>query len=88
SPGQSKGHGHAHEHPGAKPRHYSWHVSHNHNKLEKAKKGGHGHSHEDMGMNAMILHVIGDALGNVGVIVSALVIWLANWSGKYYADPA
>ncbi|KAI6708800.1 hypothetical protein PZA11_004277 [Diplocarpon coronariae] len=88
SPGQSKGHGHDHEHPGAKPRHHSWHVSHNHNKLEKAKKGGHGHSHEDMGMNAMILHVIGDALGNVGVIVSALVIWLANWSGKYYADPA
>lgn len=41
-----------------------------------------------MGMNAMILHVIGDALGNIGVIVSALVIWLTNWSGRYYADPA
>jgi solute carrier family 30 (zinc transporter), member 1 len=41
-----------------------------------------------MGMNAMVLHVIGDALGNIGVIVSALVIWLTTWSGRYYADPA
>ena len=74
-------------HP-TKPRHDSWHVTHNHNKPKKAAKGGHGHNHADMGMNAMILHVIGDALGNVGVIVSALVIWLTTWSGKYYADPA
>jgi zinc transporter 1 len=41
-----------------------------------------------MGMNAMILHVIGDALGNVGVIVSALIIWLTTWSSRFYADPA
>jgi len=38
-------------------------------------------------MNAMILHVIGDALGNVGVIISALIIWLTPWSGRFYADP-
>lgn len=76
-----------HSHP-TKPRHDSWHATHNHNKPKKAAKGGHGHNHADMGMNAMILHVIGDALGNVGVIVSALVIWLTTWSGKYYADPA
>jgi solute carrier family 30 (zinc transporter), member 1 len=41
-----------------------------------------------MGMHAMLLHVIGDALGNVGVIVTALIIWLTNWPGKLYADPA
>jgi len=76
-----------HSHP-PKPRHESWHASHNHNKPQKASKGGHGHNHADMGMNAMILHVIGDALGNIGVIVSALIIWLTTWSGKYYADPA
>lgn len=39
-------------------------------------------------MNAMILHVIGDALGNVGVIATALVIWLTDWPGRFYADPA
>lgn len=69
-------------------RHSSWHVTHNHNKPKKPSKGGHGHSHGDMGMNAMILHVIGDALGNVGVIVSALIIWLTTWPARFYADPA
>ncbi len=80
---------HDHEHGQTpKKRHDSWHVAHNHNKPKKPSKGGsHGHNHADMGMNAMILHVIGDALGNVGVIVSALIIWLTPWSGRFYADP-
>lgn len=67
------------------------HDSHNHSKPRgSGSKGGHGngHNHGDMGMNAMVLHVIGDALGNVGVIVTALIIWLTDWTGKYYADPA
>lgn len=66
----------------------SLHHTHNHNKPRKAGSSGHGHNHGDMGMNAMILHVLGDALGNVGVIITALIIWLTDWSGKYYADPA
>ncbi|KAK1984945.1 cation efflux protein [Colletotrichum cereale] len=66
----------------------SLHHEHNHNKERKKATGGHGHNHADMGMNAMVLHVIGDALGNVGVIVTALIIWLTEWSGRFYADPA
>lgn len=66
----------------------SLHLAHNHNKPRKEGSSGHGHNHGDMGMNAMILHVLGDALGNVGVIVTALIIWLTDWPGKYYADPA
>ncbi|CAN8101479.1 unnamed protein product [Discula destructiva] len=66
----------------------SLHHTHNHNKPRKEGSSGHGHSHGDMGMNAMILHVLGDALGNVGVIITALIIWLTDWPGKYYADPA
>ena len=31
--------------------------------------------------------MIGDAINNVGVIISALVIWLADYPGRYYADP-
>ena len=31
--------------------------------------------------------MIGDAINNVGVIVSALVIWFAHYPGRYYADP-
>ncbi|KFY67410.1 hypothetical protein V496_01601 [Pseudogymnoascus sp. VKM F-4515 (FW-2607)] len=59
------------------------HSNHNHSKTAKKAKGG-----TDMGTSAMILHVIGDALGNVGVIASALIIWLSPWSGRFYADPA
>ena len=49
--------------------------------------GGHGHSHGSMNMRALVLHVMGDALGNVGVIATGLVIWLSSWSWKYYFDP-
>ncbi|RDA89109.1 hypothetical protein CP532_2289 [Ophiocordyceps camponoti-leonardi (nom. inval.)] len=68
----------------------SVHDNHHHTQPRKAgsKGGGHGHSHADMGMNAMMLHVLGDALGNVGVIITALIIWLTDWPGKEYADPA
>jgi len=41
-----------------------------------------------MNMRAVLLHVIGDALGNVGVIATGLIIWLTSWSYKYYCDPA
>ena len=89
----SKGNGtnHAsHDHgrePSQRRRHDSWHADHNHNNPKKTSKST-GHSHGDMGMRAMVLHVIGDALGNVGVIVSALIIWLTDWPGRFYADPA
>lgn len=80
--GNSRGHG-------RKRRDSGLHDHHNHNKpRETQKSGGHSHNHADMGMQAMILHVIGDALGNVGVIVTALIIWKTEWSGRFYADPA
>jgi len=40
-----------------------------------------------MNMRALVLHVIGDALGNVGVIATGLIIWLTTWKYKYYCDP-
>ncbi|KAI1813403.1 cation efflux protein [Poronia punctata] len=66
------------------------HDNHHHAKPRSKSKGqqGHSHNHADMGMNAMVLHVLGDALGNVGVIATALVIWLTDWPGRFYADPA
>jgi len=46
------------------------------------------HSHGgSMNMRALVLHVLGDALGNVGVIATGLVIWKTSWSFKYYFDP-
>ncbi|KAI1365994.1 cation efflux protein [Xylaria arbuscula] len=64
------------------------HDDHHHTKPKSKSKKSHGHNHADMGMNAMVLHVLGDALGNVGVIATALVIWLTDWPGRFYADPA
>jgi Co/Zn/Cd efflux system component len=40
-----------------------------------------------MNMKALLLHVLGDALGNVGVIATGLIIWLTSWTFKYYCDP-
>ncbi|OAQ76052.1 zinc homeostasis factor 1 [Purpureocillium lilacinum] len=65
----------------------SVHDGHNHTMPRKPGSKVSGHSHADMGMNAMMLHVLGDALGNVGVIITALIIWLTDWPGKIYADP-
>lgn len=39
-------------------------------------------------MLGVLTHVIGDAINNVGVIFSALIIWKANGEGRYYVDPA
>lgn len=46
-----------------------------------------GHEH-DLGMMGVLLHVIGDASNNVGVIIAAVVIWKARFAARYYADPA
>jgi solute carrier family 30 (zinc transporter), member 1 len=40
-----------------------------------------------MNMKGILLHVLGDALGNVGVIATGLIIWLTSWNFKYYCDP-
>ncbi|OJJ46393.1 hypothetical protein ASPZODRAFT_96615 [Penicilliopsis zonata CBS 506.65] len=40
------------------------------------------------GMMGALVHVIGDAANNLGVMAAALVIWLAHYDGRYYADPA
>ncbi|KAL1303664.1 hypothetical protein AAFC00_007018 [Neodothiora populina] len=63
------------------------HKSHNHAKPKDQGKGGHGHSH-DLNMRGVFLHVMGDALGNIGVIVTALFIWLTDYSWRFYFDPA
>jgi zinc transporter 1 len=63
------------------------HTEHKHSKPKEQGKGGHGHSH-DLNMRGVFLHVLGDALGNVGVIASALIIWLTSYSWRFYSDPA
>ncbi|KAH7883677.1 cation efflux protein [Phlebopus sp. FC_14] len=53
-------------------------------------KHAHDNSHAcggSMNMRALVLHVLGDALGNVGVIATGLVIWFTTWPYKFYFDP-
>lgn len=40
-----------------------------------------------LNMRGVFLHVLGDALGSVAVIISALVIWLSSWPERYIIDP-
>jgi zinc transporter 1 len=58
------------------------HASHMHI-LAKPKKHG-----MDLGILGVLIHVIGDAINNIGVIISALVIWLTHSPKRYYIDPA
>lgn len=68
------------------------HSKHNHNQEQDGHDGhghgggGHGHGH-DLNMRGVFLHVLGDALGNIGVIASALIIWQTTFPGRYYFDP-
>ena len=64
-------------------RHYSEStplINEDHAKLHKKKK-------KSMNMEGVFLHVLGDALGNVGVIITALFIWKTNYSWRFYSDP-
>ncbi|GKT45775.1 zinc metalloprotease ZmpB [Colletotrichum spaethianum] len=47
----------------------------------------HRHGGRDLGMLGVMIHVIGDAINNAGVIVAAVVIWKGNGDGRFYADP-
>ena len=57
-------------------------------------KSSHSHSHSvqkhkkmNLNLKAMMLHIIGDTLGSVGVIITALGIKFVNTSWIYYLDP-
>jgi len=47
--------------------------------------GGHGHADAGVSVRAAWLHIVADALGSVGAITSALLIWTLGWM---WADPA
>jgi cobalt-zinc-cadmium efflux system protein len=42
------------------------------------------HSHEDLNLKSVWLHVLGDTLSSVGVIISGIIIYFTGWT---YADP-
>ncbi|SPN98578.1 related to cation diffusion facilitator family metal ion transporter [Cephalotrichum gorgonifer] len=58
------------------------HHEHRHAGLSLAAPG------HDLGMMGVIVHVIGDAINNIGVMVAAIAIWKAKSEARFYADPA
>ncbi|CAG8176122.1 unnamed protein product [Penicillium salamii] len=96
--GHDHGHGHSHSHgdnssassvagdagntENGTEQVFAFHDNHRHNNHQPSKQG------YDLGMLGVLIHVIGDAANNVGVIISALVIWLTTYPNRYYADPA
>ncbi|OAX80328.1 hypothetical protein ACJ72_05342 [Emergomyces africanus] len=92
------GHGHGHGHQGAQgadaehdqnivrielEEHENVHENHRHaTNSNSIKKMSH-----DLGVMGVFLHVVGDAINNIGVIIAALVIWKTTHEGRYYADP-
>jgi zinc transporter 1 len=59
-----------------------WHADHHHAQRSFKAPG------RDLGMMGALLHVLGDALNNVGVIIAAAVIWFTSSPARFYADPA
>jgi cobalt-zinc-cadmium efflux system protein len=43
-----------------------------------------GHNREDLNLKSVWLHVLGDTLSSVGVVISGSIIYFAGWT---YADP-
>ncbi|KAA8645030.1 cation diffusion facilitator family transporter [Aspergillus tanneri] len=42
----------------------------------------------DLALMGVFIHIMGDCANNLGVIIAGLVIWLADYRARYYADPA
>ncbi|KAL8804314.1 MAG: hypothetical protein Q9200_005875 [Gallowayella weberi] len=61
------------------------HHHHHHNQTLPAKPNEH---HHDLNMTGVLLHVISDAVNNLGIIIAALIIILCHTSARFYADPS
>ena len=88
--------GHRHRIRGAKPSWWSQHRPSSPRSPSTLEAGEspprtesppRGH-HHDLGIQAVLIHILGDALNNVGVIIAAAVIWKASSEKRFYADPA
>lgn len=92
--GDGHGHNHSHDHAShdverlsvtsahivaSTPDH---HREHMHLSLPPSKHG------MDLGILGVMIHILGDAINNIGVIISALIIWLTHSPARFYADPA
>ena len=65
--------------------HHHSHINEDHHPADLPPQKNH---HKSLNMHGVFLHVLGDALGSVGVIISALVIHLTpTWPYSLLIDP-
>lgn len=85
------GHGHSH---GGSENHRDHGHGHERANVDldyaAAAEGAAAHSNGDRSMNirGVFLHVAGDFLGSVAVVIVALVIWLSDWEHRHLLDPS
>ncbi|KAI4234356.1 MAG: hypothetical protein L6R40_006777 [Gallowayella cf. fulva] len=59
-------------------------LHHNHNPSLATKHLAHRH---DLNMAGVFLHLLSDAINNLGIIIAALIIILCHSSARFFADP-
>lgn len=69
---------------GGRRRFSETHVNHYH---AQPKKKDNSSSGKSLNMQGVFLHVMGDALGNIGVMATAIFIWKTDFTWRFYMDP-
>nr|XP_019046741.1 hypothetical protein I302_05495 [Kwoniella bestiolae CBS 10118]OCF25671.1 hypothetical protein I302_05495 [Kwoniella bestiolae CBS 10118] len=60
------------------------HSQHHHAQQDEAKK----ESTRNLGLLGVLVHLLGDAINNIGVIIAAAIMWKTSSPHRFYADPA
>lgn len=91
------GHGHGHSHGGGHSHSHSdlqiasveltaldsVHASHNHTVDPPTNS-----REANLGLVGVLVHLLGDAMNNIGVIIVAVILWKLSSPKRFYADPA
>jgi zinc transporter 1 len=62
------------------------HHHHHHHHHHEHNEGLLNHNH-DTNLHGVFLHILGDALGSIGVVINGICVWIMPWNWKYYIDP-
>ena len=88
------GHSHSHCHDHSHSHDHSYNHIHSHSNIEIPSEtssliiNNENHGHEgQMNLHAIYLHVLGDALASIAVIVTAIIINYTSWKYRYIMDP-
>ncbi|CAD7701355.1 unnamed protein product [Ostreobium quekettii] len=64
------------------------HGGHSHSRSKHRRHCSHGHDHENMSIRAAFIHILGDLVQSIGVVISGALIWWHDDDPKWnIADP-